>query len=144
MTVEIVEFSEPDRARLNELYAEVRNANFSNYNAQDESLSTFDNVTQGELILVAKSSNSIVGFVSAWQPDNFIHNLYVDSNYQNQGIGIQLLNAMALKLSYPLTLKCLKENIAATRFYKRHGWNVIGAGKSNDGDYLLFEYNGNE
>src|SRR3954463_10317430 len=107
MTVDIVEFSEPDRTRLNKLYAEVRDTTFSNYNAHEQTLFTFDNVTQGEMILVAKSSNYIVGFVSAWQPDNFIHNLYVDTNYQNKGIGIQLLNAIALRLSYPLTLKCL-------------------------------------
>ena len=38
-------------------------------------------------MLVADTDGQVVGFVSIWQPEDFIHNLFVSPEWQNHGIG---------------------------------------------------------
>ena len=40
----------------------------------------------------------------------------------------------------PLTLKCLMKNELAVNFYKKQGWQVIGNGSDELGEYYLMEY----
>lgn len=79
--------------------------------------SSFDKDTEGEFILVALVDNEIVGFVSVWSRDNFIHHLYVSNHFQNKGIGLRLLNSLIKKAPSELTLKCLVKNKLALNFY---------------------------
>ncbi len=142
-TLEIVitELKTIDLPALRELYLEVRQATFTWFDTSHYQLSSFDTDTNGEYILVAYVEDKLAGFISAYLPDNFIHHLYIDNAYQNQGIGTILLKAMLEKLGQPVRLKCLKENKAGIAFYERNGFVQKEMGVALEGVFIVFEYN---
>lgn len=142
MTVRIAELQTNDLPALRDLYLKVRQATFTWFDTSHYQLSAFDTDTAGEYALVAHIGNEVVGFVSAYLPDNFIHHLYIDKSYQKQGIGTELLKATLEKLKFPVSLKCLENNESAIAFYARHGFKPIKKGISLEGVYILFEYQG--
>jgi ribosomal protein S18 acetylase RimI-like enzyme len=89
--------------------------------------------------LVAREAEILVGFVSVWIADNFVHHLYVDEKYQNKNIGTQLLNSVLDKTNTPIRLKCEANNTKAIRFYKQKGFEGKGRGQSEFGTYISFE-----
>jgi len=140
MRLKISEIQEADKTDLRTLYLEVRKKHFTWENINSFTLSSFDLDTTGELILVAKINKKIVGFISSWLPDNFIHHLYIDSDHQGKGIGSQVLNEMIQKLQSPIILKCVKTNKSAIRFYLKNGWHPKKEKSLEEKDYILFEY----
>lgn len=90
--------------------------------------STFRQATQDETIL---------GFVSVFEPDGFIHHLYVAPKNQNQGVGKELLNSLNSWLPLPWHLKCVEANMRALRFYFREGWVKIEVAQGPDDSYAL-------
>src|SRR5207237_700136 len=74
-------------------------------------------------------------------PDNFIHNVYVDPSFLQQGIGKALLDRCLVEIGRPATLKCLQKNTNALSFYQTQGWTIKDEGPSDDGPYYLMEYN---
>lgn len=93
--------------------------------------------SKGESILVAERNGEILGFVSVWDPDGFIHHLYVGPGHQRQGIGRALVDAVQRRHPGPLTLKCLQANRMALDFYFATGWVEEGKGVAAEGEYLL-------
>lgn len=89
----------------------------------------------GEKIFVAEQNDSIVGFVSVWEEDRFIHHLYVSSQSQNAGIGRSLLDHCKKIYGLPLSLKCQVSNRSACSFYTRLGWVAKSSAVSVDGPY---------
>lgn len=140
--MDILPFAESDRYALQELYLQVRRAGFTWLDTSRFELAAFDDDTKDELVLVAKLGDKIVGFISAWTPDNFIHHLYVHNQYQHNGVGTKLLQEMVCRLQYPVTLKCLKSNVSAIKFYERNQWHAKSEAVSEDGPYILFELSG--
>ncbi|HDZ9270902.1 TPA: GNAT family N-acetyltransferase, partial [Vibrio cholerae] len=59
---------------------------------------------------------NVVGFISIWEPDNFVHHLYLATEYQGQGVGSMLLNCAKMKYGN-LSLKCMVQNQKALNFY---------------------------
>jgi ribosomal protein S18 acetylase RimI-like enzyme len=102
-------------------------------------LADFDNETKDEFVLVAHQGQHVAGFVSAWMPDHFIHHLYVDTPYQQHGIGTALLNALFLKANASFRLKCLQKNKAAIAFYKKKRFIEKERVTDIAGEYILFE-----
>jgi GNAT superfamily N-acetyltransferase len=141
MNLAISTSKESDLKALKDLYLQVRRTNFEWLDETALSPTAFDKDTEGEYILVAKIEDRVIGFVSAWLPDNFIHHLFIMNEYQNNGIGTLLLRSMISVLESPVTLKCLKRNSSAIRFYVRNGWLSKGKGTCEEGEYILFEYN---
>lgn len=82
----------------------------------------FDEQVTGEDILAAASGNQVVGFLSLWRPDAFVHFLHVDKSWRRRGIGERLLAAARGEVRRPLELKCLVTNRTAQSFYRRLGW----------------------
>lgn len=94
----------------------------------------------GEALLVAVDSNDQPeGFVSVWEPEAFIHHLYVRNGSRNKGIAKQLLNSLASRLPRPWRLKCVRANDAALSFYLDHGWVEVSSGVGEDGPYAVLE-----
>jgi ribosomal protein S18 acetylase RimI-like enzyme len=141
MNVTITEVEQGDKEALRKIYLRVRQTSFVWMTGSSFNLSSFDADTSGEYIMVARVDGKIAGFVSVWTEDNFIHHLYVDNEYQNKGIGTRLMNEVIRTLQHPVTLKCIKRNTPAIRFYLRHGWEPKSEATSEDGAYILFEYN---
>jgi GNAT superfamily N-acetyltransferase len=99
----------------------------------------FDAHTEDERILVATVDDAVLGFASIWEPDSFLHNLFVHSSAKRKGIGQALLKSCAKYFNKPPMLKCLIENSNAVKFYKVQGWTVLREEIGADGPYFLME-----
>ena len=73
----------------------------------------------GEVVYEAIAEEDVIAFISLWEPDNFIHYLFVNPLYQSKGIGLQLITLLSEVYGRPLGLKCLSANANAIRFYKK-------------------------
>ena len=98
----------------------------------------FAAITQGERVVVAVSQlGELVGVVTVWEPESFIHFLFVDRKYQEQGVGTELLRSLTLWLPFPWKLKCLASNRRALDFYRQRGWKKQETGQGEGGTYFL-------
>ena len=127
-----------DTQALFHLYFLERTALFSGLNLNRVLAHDFDKDTHGEKIFVAIVHEQIVGFISVWEADPFVHHLYVMAHYQGKGIGKRLHNTAISVLKRPVTLKCLKRNAKAIVFYSALGWVLEGDGMDDFGEYVLF------
>jgi len=133
-------FEETDRLILQKLYLEVRVSTFNWLDTSKFNLCDFDSSTLDENIWVAIYKNKIVGFVSVYQPDNFIHNLYVDDSMKNKGIGTLLLEEVLKNTTRPVSLKCISKNTKALSFYLAKGWKTVFEDEDKHGKYCLMHY----
>ncbi|WP_254077271.1 GNAT family N-acetyltransferase [Elizabethkingia anophelis] len=114
MHIQIVEKKDKDYSAIQQIYNEVRNEiPFLS------EISDFKDALNGEVIYEAIADGEIIAFISLWEPDNFIHYLFVSPLYQNKAIGLQLITYLSEVYGKPLGLKCLLENTNAVRFYKK-------------------------
>ncbi|GAA4435920.1 GNAT family N-acetyltransferase [Bremerella cremea] len=98
----------------------------------------FGQATEGEKIFVAQAADgAIVGIVTIWEPDSFIHYLLVAGDRQRQGIGTCLLESLEAWLPLPWKLKCEVSNRRALAFYRTLGWTKIETGTGESGPYFL-------
>lgn len=137
--MEIIEFRDIDLKHLRELFLNERQRTFIEQDISEFKLEDFEKQTQGEYILTAHINYIPVGFISIWMPNNFIHHLYVDTQYQGKNIGTELLKAAIQKTAFPITLKCLVNNTKAVEFYIKKGFAEKSRGHSSNGTYILFE-----
>lgn len=82
---------------------------------------------------VACKGKIIVGFVAI--NCNFIALLYIDPDYQNQGIGKQLLNLALRLIGSPTYTIVMAGNQRAIAFYQKAGFQEIGSFKSHVSGY---------
>ena len=78
---------------------------------------------------IAEKNSEIVGFVHATQKEGIaqLHRIYVDPEYQRQGIGSSLYNKMESELpskTEELHLEVLKQNKSGKQFYKKQGFQI--------------------
>ncbi|WP_052031831.1 GNAT family N-acetyltransferase, partial [Novipirellula maiorica] len=84
---------------------------------------SFATDSEGEVVHVAvDETTGVQGFISVWQPESFVHHLYVAPGFQQQGLGTMLLQSLDTWLPRPWRLKCTQANEAAFTFYT----NVAG------------------
>ncbi len=130
-----------DLPEIRRLYNQSRAETFvwldsSNYQPED-----FDLDSEGELVQVAIIDDQLAGFIAVWEPEDFIHHLYVASAFQNQGVGSQLLSWA--KHNYPkLALKCMTRNHHALAFYQSRGFVIDSEGENDEGSYYLMCFYG--
>lgn len=127
---------ESDQAALAEIYLLVRRLTFVWVDPGRFHREDFAAHTQGERVFVCEDANgSIAGFMAIWEPDDFIHMLYILPDYQGRGAGKALLAALPDWPHRQYRLKCLVKNTRAARFYRTLGFEVTGQGSSPEGDY---------
>ena len=126
-------------SELERIYRETRQARFTWLKPERIVESTLARDAEGEAVYVAREAGLVLGFVSVWAQDAFVHHLYVDLARRGRGVGSALLDFAANRHPGPLRLKCVELNGEAREFYRRRGWRVVGRGCSEDGDYLLME-----
>lgn len=107
------------------------------FGPQAWSLMRFRGATQGEALLVARTGDTLAGFAAVWEPDRFIHHLYVAPEAQRRGVGRALVDACAQHFGRPLSLKCLTANHDARRFYRATGWREGQCHTGPDGPYVV-------
>ncbi len=120
--MEIRSMTEADVPELARIYLTSRQATFTWMAQADFKRTDFQHDTIDEEVLVATIDHCILGFVSTYQPDNFIHLLFVDPQFFGRGIGTELLTAALAHTGRPARLKCLSANYHAREFYRRNGW----------------------
>jgi len=100
----------------------------------------FARASQGEAVFVCHGPEGrLVGLLSVWVPESFIHHVYVDPEFERQGVGTALLSSLETWLPLPWHLKCVRANASARAFYAAHGWIEIGSGDSDQGPFVLLE-----
>ena len=139
-TVHIRPWQESDRPFLRTLYLHARRETWPWLNGAEWQLEDFDEATRDEVIWVAVQNGHRVGFASVWTNDNFLHNLFVDPQYQSLGVGRLLLEQVQKTFTSTGALKCLVRNERAIAFYQRHGWHIEATGDSPEGEYYLMHY----
>lgn len=139
--VEIIKFRQSDLDALRELFLKVRQSTFVWADRTTFDLPDFDVQTKGEYILTALHQEKVIGFISVWMRDNFIHHLYIDPAFHKRGIGKMLLKAAMEQTKLPVTLKCLERNAEAVAFYEKIGFTEKGRGDNENGPYILFALN---
>lgn len=133
-------WQESDRPFLRTLFLQARRKAWPWLDSADWKLEDFDAVTRDEQIWVAMQNGHRVGFASVWSNDNFLHNLFVDPQYQGGGAGSLMLEHVQQRFTSTGSLKCLVRNERAVAFYQRHGWHIEATGDSPDGEYYLMHY----
>lgn len=142
MLIQIRALCPSDLPVLSALFLQVRRQTFSWNQTASFQLSDLESQIVGETVNVAlNEAGQLVGFISLWWVDQFIHHLYVDSQWQGLGIGRQLLASLPGWPQTPYQLKCLKLNQGAAGFYRRCGFIDVGSGHDQDGEYIVFEFN---
>lgn len=126
---------------LRKIFFSSRQENFNWMEPDSINLDDFDSSTKGELILTAKINNEIAGFISIWEEDKFIHNLFVSSNFQRCGVGKALISEAVKVVGLPLTLKCVKANENALNFYLSQGFTIEEEVAEKE-PYYLMKYDG--
>lgn len=104
----------------------------------------FHRVTEAEAILVAELADRVVGFVTCYRPDRFVHHLYVDPAHWRRGIGRALLAAALGRLDGPAKLKCRQADLDARAFYRSQGWVEHPGGRDDRGPWLWLRENGRQ
>lgn len=126
------------RPALRRFYHELRRRHFVWRDAAELASADFDRDTADEMVLVASGEQGeLLGFVSLWQADSFVHHLYIADAARGQGIGRALLAAAGLFCREAPTLKCDAANLEALAFYRRLGWQQSGEGVEPGGQRWL-------
>lgn len=132
---------EHDWAALQQIFLESRKNTYTWEKHTKFNLTDSDAECSGESIWVATTQlGEIVGFISLWDEDEFIHHLYVSDQFKRQGVGRALLTALPAWPNKKYKLKCLTRNENAVLFYKNCGFNIVTLGVAGDGEFYLLEY----
>jgi putative acetyltransferase len=75
-------------------------------------------------IWIAEINNHIIGFVVVISSEHELKQIFIDPNYQNQGIGSVLINKAKEICPFMLKLTVLQQNQKACRFYEKHGFTA--------------------
>lgn len=127
---------EQDKPLLAEIYLSVRRDTFLWVDPSHFSLEDLAAHTTGERLLVCEDRHGVIaGFAALWEPEDFIHMLYILPPFQGRGAGKALLAALPDWPSRRYRLKCLVKNTRAMAFYRALGFEIIGDGASPEGDY---------
>lgn len=94
-------FIERDRDGLRDLYIEYRRSAFSWLDSESLNLSDLDRDTEGEEIWVAEIEGSVVGFVSVFEAESFIHNLFVRPGWFGRVLLVVIVGERIIKAITP-------------------------------------------
>ncbi|WP_144556776.1 GNAT family N-acetyltransferase [Bacillus pumilus] len=131
-----------DYPQIREIYLASRRQSFHWLNAEDMNLHDFDHDTLEEQIFLVEESNQILGFISLYVPDRFIHLLFVHPEAAGQGAGDLLLKHAIKVLGTPVTLKCVSDNHNALSFYQKRGWKAVVEEGEQGERYWVLVYDG--
>lgn len=133
----ITQAKKEDYIDLRNIFLKTRQEEFYWVNKESLRLEDFDISTEGEIILVAKIKDENVGFISIWEEDKFIHNLFVSTKHKSCGVGQALIRECKDIIGLPLTLKCVSKNKKALGFYLLQGFEIIEEVFDDEPYYLM-------
>jgi ribosomal protein S18 acetylase RimI-like enzyme len=126
-----------DIERLERIFLITRQTTFEDRKDKFK-IGDFMESTVGDDVWVCEIDGFIVGFISLYLQDNFIHNLFVEPQYQGYGVGSKLLLFAEDKLLRPMTLKVAMDNLKVCTFYEKYGWYNAGEFNKAPVPYILY------
>lgn len=135
--IHIREMKETDRPALRRLYLDSRRSTFYWDDPELMHIEDFDRDTEDERVFVAENNQEVIGFISLYTPDDFIHCLFIDDHFKGQSAGHLLLEKAKEQLHLPMRLKCLSRNKPALAFYEKEGWEKVHEVKAPDAYWQL-------
>ncbi len=127
-----------DIEALEQLFQLIRCHTFILRPAEEFKIGDYVKSTHEDEVWIADENGVIIGFVSIYSPDNFIHNLFVHPEHQGKGIGKQLLQVAEENLGRPVTLKAAMDNPKSFSFYKKYGWHQLSIHEDIDEPYISY------
>ena len=125
---------------LKRIYYEIRRDEF--FWEQSVSEDDFEENTEDQKLIIAISEDKPVGFLSYFEDTGFIRNLFIKKTARGKGAAFMLLSTLATEENlFPLTLKCVKQNRKALRFYREAGFFIADDGKQDGVEYFLLQMN---
>ena len=122
------------------LYNRIRQETSTWLDKEEVTIESFSDQVEVETIYIAYKDENMIGFLTFYVPDNFIHLFFVDATIQGSGIGSKLLTEIFSDFDgEEISLKCLIHNQSAISFYEHKGFNIIethNLGK-NEGYHLM-------
>lgn len=140
MKIKIEPYSPKHQSAIEEIYCHTLKNEWEVLADLSQLKSDLAESFQEETVLIASHNEAILGFISWYEPDAFIHHLYIDKQYRDKGVGKELIQCALNRLRYPVRLKCLQKNKKALDFYFSQSWYLVGEGSSEEGDFFLMEY----
>ena len=131
------------RARTDEipacaaLYERVGNATFVWRPKNWFKAADFLQFAKDEMVYLAEANGQMLGILSLYRPERFVHCLYVDLPAQGLGVGTALLAHAGKEARGPLSLKVDAPNTRALAFYKNLGFVEREAGEDHGTRWLM-------
>ncbi len=104
------------------LYVRSGSAAFTWRPAEHFQAADFLRFAEEEEVWLAFMGDALVGILSLFRPENFVHCLYIDPDAQGLGVGKALVARVRKAVGAPLTLKLDVPNRRAVAFYEATGW----------------------
>jgi GNAT superfamily N-acetyltransferase len=111
------------------LYERVATATLHWMPAGSFSAAVFAEQAADEIVFVALADRRIVGLAALYQPDSFLHSLYVEAPFRGCGVGTALLAAASEAAPGPLSLKVEVRNARARQYYAGQGFAEADRGE---------------
>jgi GNAT superfamily N-acetyltransferase len=121
------------------LFERVAQATFHWTEPVAHSAAAFLRHSESETVWVAVSGGAVIGLAALYEPESFLHSLYVDFGWQGRGVGKALLDIAAEAATGPLSLKVDTRNAPALRFYLRNGFRTAERGESGGSAWIRLE-----
>ncbi|MEL7432851.1 MAG: GNAT family N-acetyltransferase [Chloroflexota bacterium] len=91
-------------------------------------------------VWVVVDGKTHVGFLAIDVANCYLSQLFVDINYQRQGVGVLLLNQAKSECATLIRLHTLQRNTKACNFYEKHGFvkGEVGTNKLNGQPNVMY------
>ncbi|HIG42804.1 MAG TPA: N-acetyltransferase [Gammaproteobacteria bacterium] len=133
----IRECRETDMEEVVAVYNQSR-ASVACFTQGNVSRKDFKSLVKNEQVLLAVREQQVVGFVSIWAPEKFIHHLYINPDQQKKGAANALIKSCIERHGLPLSLKSLTANTNACRYYENNNWVAENTGEGSEGIYCHY------
>lgn len=120
-----------------QLYERVANETLYWLPPASQTAARFLQYAQDETVWVATAGGRVIGLAALYEPESFLHSLYVDAAWRDRGVGLALLDHVAARAAGPLSLKAQARNLAALRFYAREGFREEKRGEEDGAVWIL-------
>ena len=127
-----------DTPQLEALFQLTRQKTFKSHPQDEFQIGDYAKSVQEDEIWVAEENGDVIGFVSTYPADNFVHNLFVHPDYQGCSIGSRLLQIAETSLSRPMALKVAMDNLDVCGFYESRGWLQVSVHENVPDPYILY------
>ena len=123
------------------LYNQIRRETSTWLDKEEVTIEDFSDQVEVETIYIAYEEERMIGFLTFYVPDNFIHLFFIEEKNQGSGVGSKLLEEIDSDFyDEEISLKCLIHNESAISFYKHKGFKIVETHEEeNDKGYHLMK-----